>query len=36
MSKNLTRDEAWELLQKWNQEPFHLKHAVTVSYLVKS
>ena len=35
MSKNLTRDEAWELLQKWNQEPFHLKHAVTVEGVMK-
>ena len=35
MSKNLTRNEAWELLQKWNQEPFHLKHAVTVEGVMK-
>ena len=35
MSKNLTRDEAWELLCKWNQEPFHLKHAVTVEGVMK-
>lgn len=35
MSKNLTRDEAWELLQKWNQELFHLRHAVTVEGVMK-
>ena len=30
MSKELTRDEAWELLKEYNSDPFHLKHAVTV------
>ena len=35
MSKELTRDEALELLQKWNQEPFHLKHAVTVEGVMR-
>lgn len=35
MSKELTRSEAWELLQKWNQEPFHLKHAATVEGVMK-
>ena len=35
MSKELTRNEAWELLCKWNREPFHLKHAVTVEGVMK-
>ena len=30
MSRELTRDEAWELLKEYNSDPFHLKHAVTV------
>lgn len=26
----ITRDEAWELLRKYNEEQFHLRHALTV------
>ena len=26
----ITREQAWELLRKYNQEPFHLRHALTV------
>ena len=26
----MTREAAWELLTKYNQDPFHLKHAQTV------
>ncbi len=26
----ITRDQAWELLRKYNQEQFHLRHALTV------
>lgn len=26
MELNITREEAWNLLTKWNQEEFHLKH----------
>ncbi len=26
----LTRDKAWELLTRYNKEPFHLRHALTV------
>lgn len=30
MSRQLTRAEAWELLQEYNKEPFHLRHGETV------
>lgn len=30
MSKQLTRQEAWELLNEYNKDPFHIKHALTV------
>lgn len=30
MSKQLTRDEAWDLLCKYNKDSFHLKHAQIV------
>ena len=30
MAREITRSEAWELLQKYNQEPFHLQHGETV------
>ena len=26
----LTRESAWQLLRRYNQEPFHLRHALTV------
>ena len=26
----LTREKAWELLTRYNKEPFHLRHALTV------
>ena len=35
MSKEITRDEAWELLCEWNKEPFHLRHAVTVEGVMR-
>ena len=31
MAREITRSEAWDLLTKYNQEPFHLQHAETVS-----
>lgn len=31
----LTRDEAWTLLTKYNQEPFHLRHALTVEGIMR-
>lgn len=30
MSKQITRDEAWELLTKYNKDAFHLRHSETV------
>ena len=30
MTSNLTREEALELLRKYNQEPFHIQHGLTV------
>lgn len=30
MHMDFTRDQAWELLRKYNQEQFHLRHALTV------
>ena len=35
MAKEITRDEAWELLCVWNKEPFHLRHAVTVEGVMR-
>lgn len=35
MNEIITRDEAWELLNKYNKEQFHLKHAVTVEGVMK-
>ena len=26
----MTRQQAWELLRRYNAEPFHLRHALTV------
>jgi len=30
MTSNITREQALELLKKYNQEPFHIQHALTV------
>ena len=35
MNRELTRDEAWELLKEYNSDPFHLKHAVTVEGVMR-
>ena len=32
---NITRNEAWELLEKYNSEHFHLTHALTVEAVMK-
>ena len=31
----LTRDEAWDLLKKYNSDPFHLRHALTVEGVMR-
>lgn len=33
--KNITRDEAWELLKEYNKDKFHLKHGLTVEGVMK-
>jgi len=35
MSKELTREQAWKLLTQYNQDPFHLKHALIVEGTMK-
>lgn len=35
MSKNITRDEAWALLNEYNKDRFHLKHALTVEGVMR-
>ena len=30
----MTRQQAWDLLTKYNHEPFHLRHAVTVEHVM--
>lgn len=35
MNANFTRDEALSLLKKYNQEPFHIQHALTVEGVMK-
>ena len=30
MQANITRDEAFLLLKKYNKDPFHIRHALTV------
>ena len=31
---SFTREAAWELLIKYNKEPFHLRHAITVEHVM--
>lgn len=35
MENNLTREEAFALLQKYNKEPFHIQHALTVEGVMR-
>jgi predicted hydrolase (HD superfamily) len=32
---NITRDEAFSLLKKYNKDPFHIQHALTVEQVMK-
>ena len=31
----ITRDEAFELLKKYNKDPFHIQHALTVELVMQ-
>ncbi len=31
----ISREEAFELLRKYNKDPFHIRHAVTVEEVMK-
>lgn len=33
--EHITREAAWELLKKYNQDPFHIQHALTVEAVMK-
>lgn len=35
MTSNVTREEAYELLKKYNKEPFHIQHALTVEGVLR-
>ena len=35
MEKQISRKEALELLRKYNKEPFHIRHALTVEAVMK-
>lgn len=35
MSKEITREDAWNLLTEYNKDHFHLKHALTVEGVMK-
>ena len=35
MESHITRDAAWELLRKYNKDPFHLQHALTVEGVMR-
>jgi predicted hydrolase (HD superfamily) len=35
MSEAINREKAWQLLPKYNQDPFHIQHALTVEGVMK-
>jgi len=35
LKSSLTREEAWNLLNKYNKDPFHIRHALTVEGVMK-
>ena len=35
MQAGINREQAWELLKKYNRDPFHLQHALTVEGVMK-
>ena len=35
LKSSLTREEAWKLLTRYNKDPFHIQHALTVEGIMK-
>mgnify|MGYP000976641398 FL=1 len=35
MTESINREKAWQLLRKYNQDPFHIQHALTVEGVLK-
>jgi predicted hydrolase (HD superfamily) len=35
MMKSLTREEAWKLFTRYNKDPFHIQHALTVEGVMR-
>ena len=35
MENIITREAAWELLRKYNKDPFHFQHALTVEGVMR-
>lgn len=35
MNANITREAAYELLKKYNKEPFHIQHGLTVEGVMR-
>lgn len=35
MSEHISREAAWELLKKYNKDPFHIQHALTVEGVMR-
>ena len=33
--ETITREEAFQLLKKYNKDPFHIQHALTVEVVMK-
>ena len=31
---SINRSQAWDLLTRYNKEPFHLRHAITVEHVM--
>ena len=35
MMEQITRNQAFELLKKYNKDPFHIQHALTVEVVMR-
>ena len=33
--EQITREDAYELLKKYNKDPFHIQHALTIEAVMK-